>query len=145
MDSVELNEAVAGGKGTLILGGETYLVDPLTDRHFGTFSGYIRKRMKSPLESIAASLKGLPLELQKAAVSEATRLQASGGMELTRQHLTDQLSESEPLGFLVWLLVRETHPDTTPKKLAVLVEAAGPESVLADLYSAAGLEKLEKN
>lgn len=145
MNQLEANEAVAGGKGTLVLEGTTYLVDPLTDRHFATLTNFIRKRMKSPLESIADSLKGLPPELAKEAIREATKMQASGGAEMTKAYLVEQLSNPKVLGFLTWLLVKSSHPTVTHDDLTILIEKEGVDRVLVELYEAAQLDKLEKN
>lgn len=145
MNQLEANESVAGGKGTLVLEGVTYLVDPLTDRHFATLTNFIRKRMKSPLESIMESLKGFPPELAKEAVREATKMQASGGAEMTKAYLAEQLSNSKVLGFLTWLLVRSNHPEVSNENLTTMIEKVGVDKVLVDLYEAAQLDKLEKN
>jgi len=145
MNQVEANESIAAAKGTITLGGQTYLVDPMTERTFGTLSKWLRKRLADPLAAIAASLAGLPKHLQEIAVREAVALKAGGGVEMTRSHIEQQLMEPEPCAFLLWVLVRGNHPNTTHAELTALVQAGNPEAVLAELYDAAGLRDLEKN
>lgn len=146
MEAQERNEAVAGAKGTIVLGDQTFLVDQITDRHMATLSAYLRKRLKSPLDAILSSIKGLPPELQKVAVSEAVKLQASGPPEVTKGFVEQQLLEPEPLSFLVWILIRGSHPEVRHDQAFIsMVEKAGSESVLSDLYSAAGLSKMQGN
>jgi hypothetical protein len=145
MSQQSLNMAVSGAKGTLVLGGSTYLVDPITDTIFGTIGKWLRKRMKNPLAAIADDLKHLPKHLQEVAVKEAVALKAGGGAEMTRAYLEQQLFEPEPCAFLVWLLIRGNHADVTHEFLIPLVTEASPERVLSELYSAAGLDDMEKN
>lgn len=146
MESQERNEAVAGAKGSIYLGGQTYLVDQITDRHMATLSAYLRKRVKSPLETIMESVKSLPPDLQKVAVAEAVKIQASGPPAVTREFVEQQLLEAEPLSFLVWVLIRGNHSDVKHNaEFIKIVESAGVESVLSDLYTAAGLAKMQGN
>lgn len=146
MESQERNEAVAGAKGTLVLGGQTYLVDQITDRHMATLTAYLRKRVKSPLEAVMESVKSLPPDLQKVAVAEAVKIQASGPPAITREFVEQQLLEPEPLSFLVWILIRGNHPDVRHNaEFTKTVETAGVEVVLTDLYTAAGLSKMQGN
>lgn len=146
MEAQERNEAVAGAKGTIVLGDQTFLVDQITDRHMATLSAYLRKRLKSPLDAILSSIKGLSPELQKVAVAEAVKLQASGPPEVTKSFVEQQLLEPEPLSFLVWILIRGNHPEVRHDQAFIsMVEKAGAESVLSDLYSAAGLSKMQGN
>lgn len=142
MDKIDANEAVANANGTLVLQGQTFLLEPLNDQIFGTVTSFIRRRMKSPLESIMASLKDLPPELAKEAVKEATRLQATGvSLEFSKEYLDDQFHDPKVLGFFVWVVARKAHPDTTAEQFAKMVEAEGCDKVLSELYAGLGLDK----
>lgn len=146
MEAQERNEAVAGGKGTLVLGGQTFLVDQITDRHMATLSAYLRKRVKSPIEAVMESIKSLHPDLQKVAIAEAVKLQSSGPPAVSREFVEQQLLEPEPLSFLVWVLIRSNHPDVRHDAAFIkLVSDAGAEVVLSDLYTAAGLAKIQGN
>jgi hypothetical protein len=146
MDQQDRNESVAGGKGTIVIGGQTYLVDQINDRHMATLSAYLRKRIKSPLEMVMASIKSLTPELQKVAIAEAVKLQAGGPPEITRGFIEQQLLEPEPLSFLIWILIRGNHPDQRHDEAFIkVVSDAGAETLLTDLYLAAGLSKLQGN
>lgn len=145
MDQNQANESIVAAKGTITLGGQLYLVDPIKDQHFGTLQKWLRKRMANPLAAIAEDLKHLPKHLQEIAVKEAVALKAGGGMEMTRAFLESQLFEPEPCAFLVWILIRGNHPDVQHQDLVKKVEEVGAEFVLANLWDACGLGELEKN
>ena len=53
----DYNAAVVGGKGSIVVGGKTFLIDPISDQITGTLHNYFRRTMKSPLASIAEVLK----------------------------------------------------------------------------------------
>lgn len=145
MEKIDANEAVANANGTLVLQGQTFLLEPLNDQIFGTVTSFIRRRMKAPLESIMHSLKDLPPELAKEAVREATRLQAGGkSLEFSKEYLDDQMHDPKVLGFFVWTVARKAHPDVKVEQFEALVAAEGCEKVLADLYEGLGLDKVSK-
>lgn len=145
MNQIEANEAISAAKGTISLGGTTFLVSPVTERIFATLSKWLRKRLADPISSIAASLAALPKHLQEIAVREAVQLKAGGGVEMTKSYVEQQLYEPEPCAFLVWLLIKESHPSMTHEQTTKLVQESGVENVLSELYEAAGLKGLEGN
>lgn len=137
--NVIANEAVSGGLGTIKIGDKTFLVDQVTDKIMGTLHNFIRTSMKSPLSAIANSLKDLPPEMQKFAISEAVKLQANGGAEGNAAFFKDCLLSIDGCGFLMWLLVKKNHPELSQKLCCELVKEASPEAVMADLGPACGL------
>jgi len=138
----EMNENVAGAQGTIVLAGSTYLIDQVTDKHIATLHKHLRKHMKSPLASIAESLNGLPLELQKAAISEAVQLQANGGAEGNNAFYRDAMLSSAGCGFLLWVLVKKSHPELSLEKCVAMVTEVTPEIAMTELAEASGMGRM---
>lgn len=138
----DFNAAVAAGKGSITVAGKTFLIDPISDQITGTLHNYFRRNMKTPLVAIADSLKGLPEELQKHAISEAVKLQANGGVTGNLAFYRDAMLSNEGCAFLFWLLAKRNHPELTHEACTVIVKAATPEVVMGDLATASGLVQL---
>lgn len=138
----DFNASVAGGKGSIVVGGKTYLIDPISDQITGTLHNYFRRSMKTPLASIAGSLKGLPEELQKFAISEAVKLQANGGVTGNGAFYRDAMLSNDGCGFLFWLLAKRNHPELTHEACTAIVAIATPEAIMGDLATASGLVQL---
>ena len=138
----DYNASVVGGKGSVVIGGKTFLIDPISDKITGTLHNYFRRTMKSPLASIADSLKGLPEDLQKFAIAEAVKMQANGGAEGNGAFYRDAMLSNEGCGFLFWLLAKKNHTELTHEMCISLVRDATPEVVMGDLASASGLVQL---
>lgn len=138
----DYNAAVVGGKGSIVVGGKTFLIDPISDQITGTLHNYFRRTMKSPLASIADSLKGLPEDLQKFAIAEAVKMQANGGAEGNGAFYRDAMLSNDGCGFLFWLLAKKNHPELTHEACTALVKAATPEVVMGELATASGLVQL---
>lgn len=139
--STEMNEDVAGAQGSVVFAGVTYLIDQVTDKHIATLHKHLRKHMKSPLAAIVDSLNGLPIELQKAAISEAVQLQANGGAEGNNAFFRDGMQSANGCGFLFWLLAKKNHPEISLEK-CVAVVADNPEVALGELAEASGFSRL---
>ena len=95
--------------------------------------------MKTPLASIAESLKGLPEELQKFAIAEAVRIQANGGAEGNAAFYRDKMLSNDGCGFLFWMLAKSNHPELTHNICTDLVAKVTPEVVMQQLATASGL------
>ena len=100
--------------------------------------------MKTPLSSIAESLKGLPEELQKFAIAEAVKLQANGGAEGNAAFYRDKMLSSDGCGFLFWMLAKGNHPELTHKSCTDLVSQVTPEVIMQELATASGLITLRE-
>jgi|GEM_PF-535179 len=142
-ENAKTNEAVAGAQGSFAIAGKTYLIDQVTDQTIATLHKHLRKTLKSPLASIMESLKGMPEELQKSAISEAVKLQANGGVEGNAIFFRDQMLSANGCGFLFWMLARKNHPELTLEKCYELVnQQESIVSVMEELSVACGMEQL---
>lgn len=144
MEKEQANEIATGAPGTVSLNGETYLVSQPTVATFMTVRQWIRKRLKSPLEAVAPHIKHLPPELQAEVIKHAVSRQESGS-ELTDDRLQAEISTPEGTAFLLWLLARPHHPETTPKTFLPHLTEDNVFGILADLLTATRLEDLEGN
>ena len=139
MTDTEANTSVAGGKGVIVVKGETFLIDPISDQSTATLHNYFRRTMKSPLAAIADSLKGLPEDIQRLAIAEAVKIQVGGGAEGNAAFYRDKMLSAEGSGFLFWLLAKGNHPELTHQTCIALAEAASPEIMMSELAKASGL------
>lgn len=142
MTNIEANVSVAGGKGSVLIDGNTYLVDPLTDKVTATLNNYFRKHMKTPLASIMDSIKDLPDDLKKVAIQEAVRLQSNGVVADASGYFLNQMLTVDGAGFFLWLLVKANHPTLTHADCVKLAEIATPEILINDISKATGLNTL---
>lgn len=142
LSSEDANSSVAGGKGVVVIKGETFLIDPITDQSTATLHNYFRRTMKSPLAAVAESLKGLPEEMQRMIIAEAVKIQVGGGSDANAAFYRDKMLSADGCGFLFWLLAKENHPDLTHAKCTALAESATPEMLMAELGKASGLLSL---
>jgi hypothetical protein len=142
MDNIEANVAIAGGKGSITLEGNTYLIEPLTDKVTATLHNYFRKNMKTPLASILDSIKDLPDDLKKIAIQEAVRLQSTGVVANPEGYFLRQMLTPDGAGFFLWLLLKNNHPEMTHAACIKLAEAAAPEILINDIARATGLNML---
>jgi hypothetical protein len=138
----DFNASVAAGKGSVVIAGKTFLIDPISDQITGTLHNYFRRTMKTPLAAIADSLKGLPEDLQKFAIAEAVKMQANGGAEGNGAFYRDAMLSDAGCAFLFWLLAKKNHPELTHEACIALVKQATPEVVMGDLATASGLVQL---
>ena len=139
MTNLEANAAVAGGKGTINIGEEVFLIDPITDQVSGTLHNYFRKTMISPLAAIMEDIKTLSVELQKHAIAEAVKIQSGGGAEMNNGFYRDKMLTADGSGFLLWMLAKGSHPELTHAKCVKLAEIKGPEVLVMELAKASGV------
>src|SRR5438105_5032681 len=105
MTSADKNELAAGAPGTVEIGGRVYLVSQPTDAMFLTVKGYVKQRVKTPLQAVAEDLKNLPPSLQVEALRAAAVVQA-GGSALTAEAMQDVLLTPDGAAFLAWVHIR---------------------------------------
>jgi hypothetical protein len=144
MDINKANEAVSGGPGVLELGGTTYLVGQPDDRTFRTLLAHLRSKIKTPLTAVAEELAAMPPEMralvQSGAISEAVKIKAGGGVELTQSYVQEELMKPAGAAFLAWLLIRKEQPDAKLAEIEPHVTDDNVVEVLAKLMTASGLE-----
>lgn len=139
----EKNERVAGAPGPIQIGGVTYLATPPSDVEFGALHKYLREKLADPIQSVAKSIAGLPMYLQKIAINAAVEIQTGGGAKLTDEFVGQQVTQPDGCAYLAWLLIRKQHPDVTLETIrAAIPDNETAMRVLGDLYDAAGLRAL---
>jgi hypothetical protein len=139
----EKNERVAGAPGPIQIGGVTYLASPPSDVEFGALHKYLREKLADPIQSVAKSIGGLPLHLQKMAVTAAVEIHAGGGAKLTDEFVGQQVMQPDGCAYLAWLLIRKQHPEVTLETIRnAIPDTEAAMRVLGDLYDAAGLRAL---
>lgn len=134
----DANELVTGGPGTLQIGGEVYLISQPTEADIRTLKHYLRKRATTPLQAVRDELPNMDPVTRAETLRIAVEMQ-SRPRDLTPDTIVDLLLDPDNTTFLVWLLVRENHPDATQATIRASIDESNAVLVLADLYEASGL------
>lgn len=142
----EANSAIVAAIGTITLGGNVYFLRPVTPQDLMTFEGYVAKRLKSPIQSAAEEVQGLPPALQEMVMREAVRLKSAGPVKPSTQYVTEILGSPQGLAHMIWILARDHHPDLKTSELIGLIgdDEATVQRVSDDVYRAAQWDVLKK-
>jgi hypothetical protein len=140
----EACEVATGAPGTIRLGNTVWLVSQPTAADLLALRSYVKARLPSPLEAVAQKVKGLPPEVQAAAVKAAVELEASGS-EVTADRIQDELCRPEVAGWWLWMLARKEHPWAKPDDFRAHLDTDNVHAVLADLFAATRMEGVSPN
>lgn len=134
----DANELVTGGPGTLMIGDATYLVSQPSEADIRTLKHHLRKHATTPLQAIRDELQHMDPMTRAETLRIAVEMQ-SRPRDLTPDTIVDLLLNPDNAAFLVWLLVRENHPDATQATIRSGIIDSNVVQLLADLYEACGL------
>ena len=142
MDTLTANELIAGAPGIVRLGDTEYLAAPATDKTFIAARNYIKSKLKTPLEAVAAVVQNLPPAIRAEALKAAVA-QQSGGAEITAEAATEVMMSLDGCRFLAWLHMRPpANPELTREKLESLITEDNYLDVFSMLDEATGVTKL---
>lgn len=109
-----------GAPATVVVGGKTWIVSAPTGPEELLIAYEYRRQImaeaKTPLQSIAADLQGLPMGMAKMAIDAAVAAQASGvngKAEPTDEAIGGRQFHVDGIRFRFWILAKKHHPELT--------------------------------
>ncbi len=104
--------ALTAAPTTLSIGGETYLVEPLSLADWGTIEKHLLDARPDALTLVKASLEGLSLD-EKRTLLDAALSQSLRAKCVTVAELVDYTATREGLALLLWLALRRRRREMT--------------------------------
>lgn len=150
MQQTAADPAALDGRGSITLGGETYLVAQASLSDLATVRQHVRKSLPEPMAMYAALVEHpawakVPAKVQEELAREAGKAALSGGDVVGPEQFFDLLVKPANVAFLAWVLLRKSHAGLTPQALQKHVTEANAAVVLADLWDASGLKRLTED
>jgi hypothetical protein len=143
MTEKEKNEAAAAPAKPITIGGQVYLISPVTLSQMAAMGHFIQKRLQrsSPVSLLVndPAFKLLPAQAQVEAAKEAARLQITGTKTLDGEALMDGMREPEALAFFAWLLARGNHPGLRLEEVSPHITPDNAGVLFLDLIEASGM------
>lgn len=147
MSLLDDNLSADGAMGTLVLGGSTRLVEPVTPEDMVTLMDYLQTHApRQELSELLAGVEKLPKAVQEGVIREAMRRVAE--KPLADADARRLMREPRHMAFFTWLLLRKRHRELTHEQVTAWLSGedsdAEVERVNRELYAAAGMERLQK-
>lgn len=140
------NQLATGAPGTIVLGGETYLVSQPTKQDFVTLRKHLAAMFRAKAESTYASMKAdlvdMPPDIRAIAIAEIVK---SNKREPTDSELEDLLLEKDGVAFWAWVLIRKTQPAVKLKTIRDAIDDGNVDGMIAELLDAGGLKAASPN
>ncbi len=125
----------------IVIDGTAYRLMPLKAKHYAQIERRLLELRPDPLEAVRQRLDGLPEHLQRHLVGLAyDRLLR--GARVAADELWEWMNGHEGTCYVLWLSLRENHPDLTLEDCRGLVDSANQdqlESIQQKLDQANGL------
>lgn len=143
MSKDEFQDALAAGKGTIQLGGKTFIVSPPTDSDARSIAMFLRKRARNPVQALRddPDFSLLPPDVQQAKLAEAAARKFDG-QALDPVSAMEALMSVEGVRFMALVCLRKNHPDLTLEALAPLITDDNREAVFMELDQQTGMGPL---
>ena len=145
----QTNSLGSGALGTLVIGGDTYLIAQPTEADMFTLHKRLMAAWKleqsNLIASVAKSVAGMPASVQEIAIRAAVESQAKGGGDPAPSALSAMLLQPKHTAFWVWVLARKNHPDLKLATVEEFITAENQDEILSRLFSASSMADLSPN
>ena len=110
-----LNRA-AGSPVSIEIGGQTYIMEPLTLRDFGTLEAEYLKNKPNPLKQVAEAKEFLNDEDFQVLLTQAYR-DAMEVNKATSEEIAQWLDTPAGISFSAWISMRKNHPELSREEV----------------------------
>lgn len=110
---------MAGAAGEIQLNGSVYRLSPLRLSEFAEFERWVDDE---PIRRARRNLDGLSFELQSKMLEQAQNESRNAARAAQRQdRIAQQMASVEGVGYLIWLSLRQNHPELELDTLTGLI------------------------